>query len=307
MSSTMITTERNVDSLDFIQDDKQWVLAQEKKAVQYEQDDFKNHLTIKSWAYHKDDCQCLKCLTELMRSAFNMHQNGRRYGGGQYSGYKLAKASRIAAWGVGEETATKKCSRLFGCKTSEITGHVHDLYKFGSKAAIWGEVRKQFDCDRETVDGRIVSVRTVLYCTANKAYHRISDWPLDVEKLNSAFYRLLCDFVRGSIAEMKTIKMLKKLIADGELDGYKAIRAADDDEEPLDIDVWLQDDDSNWVAVSIKSGYTMTLHGLNQYRLHGRTKLTRPELYIGFDAREEEEWTQDNLKFYTAEQVEAVE
>ena len=198
---------------------------------------------------------------------------------------------------------TLQAARLFRCRTSEITGSVHELGKLGSKEAIWSEVRKQFMDDRDTTVGRRVSVRHLLFCRAWKAWKAAggSAEGISLSRLDAAFYRLLCGFVRGAVAEAMCYRELERLAAIG--DRFTAIKRAADEEEGLDVDCWLMED-GYWLPVSIKSGATMRLEGLKRYRLHGRIKHTKPQLYAGWESYDESEWTADTLQIRTAREVE---
>ena len=292
-----ISTKYSEDVLDSVEDTGEWLTAQEKRAEDLESQDARS---AKSWPFHDSSCQCVKCLTELLRSSFNCAQNGS---GQSESEWARAKARRIAAWGVGEDTVTLQAAELFGCRTSEITGSVHDLGKLGSKQAIWSEVRHQFTDDRDTTVGRRVSVRHLLFCRAWKAWRAAggSAEGISLSRLDAAFYRLLCGFVRGAVAEAMCYHELERLAAIG--DRFTAIKHAADEEEGLDVDCWLMED-GDWLPVSIKSGATMRLEGLKRYRLQGRIRHTKPELYAGWESYDEADWTADTMKIRTAREVE---
>ena len=295
-----INTKYSEDVLDSVEDPGEWLDVQEKRAVSFEEADLQAGLAPGHWPFHGSSCQCLKCLTELLRSSFNCAQNSWH---GSGSPWQRAKDGRIAAWGVGEDTVTLQAAQLFSCRTSEITGSVHELGKLESKEAIWGEVRLQFMDDRDTTVGRAVSVRHLLFCRAWKAWLAAggSAAGISLARLDAAFYRLLCGFVRGAVAEAMCYRELEKLAERGER--FTAIRRAADAEEGLDIDCWLMEA-GKWVPVSIKSGATMRLEGLKRYRLQGRIKHTKPQLYAGWESYSEEEWTADSLKIHTAKEVE---
>ena len=296
-----VTTKYREDVLDSVEDTGEWLTAQEKHAESLEEDDLQAGLTPGRWPFHGASCQCVKCLTELLRSSFNCAQNKRW--SGSSSSWQRAKDSKIAAWGVGEDTVTLQAARLFRCRTSEITGSVHELGKLESKQAIWSEVRRQFTADRDTTVGRPVSVRHLLFCRAWKAWLAAggSTVGISLARLDAAFYRLLQGFVRGAVAEAMCYRELERLAASGER--FTAIKHAADEEEGLDIDCWLMED-GEWLPVSIKSGATMRLEGLKRYRLQGRIKHTRPQLYAGWESYSEAEWTADSLKIRTAKEVE---
>lgn len=295
-----INTKYSEDVLDSVEDTSEWLYEQEKHAESLEEDDLQAGLTPGRWPFHGASCQCVKCLTELLRSSFNCAQNRQH---SSCSSWQQAKDSKIAAWGVGEDTVTLQAARLFRCHTSEITGSVHELGKLESKEAVWDEVRHQFIDDRDTTVGRRVSVRHLLFCRAWKAWLAAggNTAGISLARLDAAFYRLLCGFVRGAVAEAMCYRELERMAARG--DRFTAIKRAEDSEEGLDIDCWVMED-GRWIPVSIKSGATMRLEGLKRYRLQGRIRHTKPQLYAGWESYEESEWTADNLQIRTAMEVE---
>lgn len=303
--SVKVLTEKQCDPLDAVEVGSEWLAAQEERVARLQAEDFSARLTEKSWPFHGQECICLKCLTELLRSSFNMAQNVSSPSRGAW---QAAKSRKLSAWGVGEATATHKAAVAYGMQPSELIGSVHALPKLGSKAAVWSELRQQFTCDRTTLRGRQVSVRTILFTTALKAWKRAgsSTEVLTMERLNAAFFMLLKGFVRGALAELATAQLLARLTAEGKLAGYSEWREGKPEEEGLDIDGWLKASGGEWLPVSIKSGKTMGLAGLNAYRLHWRRRHTVPQVYAGFEVYEEEQWVPENLELYTAAEVEAL-